>query len=47
MTEEDGILTNLLKTELASINKGIIKRRKSLAELLKKPVFEAVDLYRS
>jgi len=43
MTEEDGVLTNLLKTELSSINKGIIKRRKSLAELLKKPVFEEGD----
>jgi len=43
MPEEDGVLTNLLKTELASINRGIIKRRKSLAELLKNPVFEEGD----
>jgi len=43
MTEEDGVLTNLLKTELASINRGIIKRRKSLAELLKNPIFEEGD----
>jgi len=40
MTKEDGVLKNLLKTELASINRGIIKKRKSLAELLKNPLFE-------
>ena len=38
MTEDNGILTNLLKTELSSINKGIIKRRKSLADLIDNPV---------
>lgn len=43
MTEEDGVLKNLLKTELSSINRGILKKRKSLAELLKKPVFEEGD----
>lgn len=43
MTEKNGILTNLLKTELSSINRGIIKRRKSLAELVKNPVFEEGD----
>ena len=38
MAEDNGILTNLLKTELSSINKGIIKRRKSLKDLLNSPV---------
>jgi uncharacterized protein (UPF0216 family) len=40
MTNEDDALTNLLKTELSSVNQGIIKKRKSLAELLQNPVFE-------
>src|SRR5210317_1752221 len=40
MTNEDDALTNLLKTELASVNRGIIKKRRSLADLLKNPVFE-------
>jgi uncharacterized protein (UPF0216 family) len=40
MTSEDDVLTNLLKTELASVNRGIIKKRKSLAELLENPGFE-------
>ena len=40
MTNEDDALTNLLKTELSSVNRGIIKKRKSLAELLTNPVFE-------
>jgi len=43
MPEEDGVLKNLLKTELSSINRGIIKKRRSLAELLKEPVFEEGD----
>jgi len=40
MSNEDDVLTNLLKTELASVNRGIIKKRRSLADLLKNPVFE-------
>ena len=40
MSNEDDLLTNLLKTELASVNRGIIKKRRSLADLLKNPVFE-------
>lgn len=40
MTGEEDTLANLLKTELASVNRGIIKKRKSLADLLKNPVFE-------
>jgi len=40
MTNEDDALTNLLKTELASVNRGIIKKRRSLADLIKNPVFE-------
>ena len=43
MTEKDDPLSTLLKTELSSINRGIIKRRKSLAELVKNPVFEEGD----
>ncbi len=43
MTEKDGILTNLLKTELSSINRGIVKKRKSLAKLLKDPVLKEAD----
>ena len=40
MAKEDDVLSNVLKTELASVNRGIIKKRKSLAELLENPVFE-------
>jgi uncharacterized protein (UPF0216 family) len=40
MTNGDDALTTLLKTELASVNQGIIRKRKSLAALLKNPVFE-------
>ena len=40
MTNEDDALTNLLKTELASVNRGIIKKRRSLTDLLDNPVFE-------
>jgi len=40
MKNEDDALTHLLKTELSSVNRGIIKKRKSLAELLEKPLFE-------
>jgi len=40
MTNEDDTLTNVLKTELASVNRGIIKKRRSLADLIKNPVFE-------
>jgi uncharacterized protein (UPF0216 family) len=40
MSNEDDLLTNLLKTELASVNRGIIKKRRSLTDLLKNPVFE-------
>ena len=40
MAKEDDALTTLLKTELSSVNRGIIKKRKSLADLLKNPVFE-------
>jgi len=43
MSKEDDALTTLLKTELSSINRGIVKRRKSLADLLKNPVFEEGD----
>ena len=43
MPEENGVLKNLLKTELASINRGIVKKRKSLKELLKRPVLEEGD----
>lgn len=43
MTREDDALTTLLKTELSSVNQGIIKTRKSLADLLKNPVFEEGD----
>lgn len=43
MSKEDNALTTLLKTELSSINRGIVKRRKSLADLLKNPVFEEGD----
>ena len=43
MTKEDDALTNLLKTELSSVNRGILKKRKSLADLLKNPVFEEDD----
>lgn len=40
MTKESDPLTILLKTELSSVNRGIIKKRKSLAKLLKNPVLE-------
>ena len=40
MVDEDGVLKNLLKSELSSVNRGIIKKRKSLAKLLKDPVFK-------
>jgi len=40
MSREDDALKTLLKTELSSVNRGIIKKRKSLADLLKNPVFE-------
>ena len=40
MSNEEDVLTNLLKTEFASVNRGIIKKRRSLADLLKNPVFE-------
>ena len=40
MPNEDDALTNLLKTELAAVNRGIIKKRKSLTDLLENPVFE-------
>ena len=40
MTDENNALTNLLKTELSSVNRGIIRKRKSLAELLASPIFE-------
>ena len=40
MSREDDALTTLLKTELSSVNRGIIKKRKSLKDLLKNPVFE-------
>ena len=43
MSKEDDALTTLLKTELSSVNRGIVKRRKSLADLLKNPVFEEGD----
>ena len=43
MYKEDDPLTTLLKTELSSVNRGIVKRRKSLADLLKNPVFEEGD----
>jgi uncharacterized protein (UPF0216 family) len=43
MSEENGVLKNLLKTELASINRGIVKKRKSLEKLLKNPVLEEGD----
>ena len=43
MSKEDNALTTLLKTELSSVNRGIVKRRKSLADLLKNPVFEEGD----
>lgn len=43
MTKEDDVLTTLLKTELSSVNRGIIKKRKSLADLLCNPVFEEGD----
>ena len=43
MTNHDDALTNLLKTELSSVNQGILKKRKSLADLLKHPVFEEGD----
>jgi uncharacterized protein (UPF0216 family) len=43
MTKQDDALTNLLKTELSSVNRGILKKRKSLADLLKNPVFEEDD----
>ncbi len=43
MSKEDNALTTLLKTELSSINRGIVKRRKSLADLLENPVFEEGD----
>ncbi|MCK5256491.1 MAG: DUF61 family protein [Deltaproteobacteria bacterium] len=43
MSKEDEALTTLLKTELSSINRGIVKRRKSLADLLKNPAFEEGD----
>ena len=35
MTKQEDALTNLLKTELSSVNQGILKKRKSLADLLK------------
>lgn len=40
MSKENGPLTALLKTELSSVNRSIIKKRKSLAKLLKNPVLE-------
>ena len=40
MSNEDDVLTNLLKTELASVNRGIIKKRRSLEDLIRNPVFE-------
>jgi uncharacterized protein (UPF0216 family) len=40
MTEEKSALKNLLKMEASSINRDIIKRRKTLAKLLENPVFE-------
>lgn len=40
MTKESDPLTILLKTDLSSVNRGIIKKRKSLAKLLKNPVLE-------
>ena len=43
MTRDDDALTTLLKTELSSVNRGIIKTRKSLADLIKNPVFEEGD----
>jgi uncharacterized protein (UPF0216 family) len=43
MPEENGVLKNLLKTELSSINRGIVKKRKSLEELLENPVLEEGD----
>ena len=43
MSKEDDALTTLLKTELSSVNRGIVKRRKSLADLLKNPAFEEGD----
>ncbi len=43
MTKEDDALTTLLKTELSSVNRGIIKKRKSLTDLLRNPVFEEGD----
>ena len=43
MTKQEDSLTNLLKTELSSVNQGILKKRKSLADLLKNPVFEERD----
>ena len=43
MSDENGVLKNLLKTELASINRGIVKKRKSLEKLLENPVLEEGD----
>ena len=43
MTKQEDTLTNILKTELSSVNQGILKKRKSLADLLKHPVFEEGD----
>ena len=43
MTTQEDRLTHLLKTELSSVNQGIVKKRKSLADLLKNPVFEERD----
>ena len=40
MSNEDDVLTNLLKTELASVNRGIIKKRRSLEDLIRNPIFE-------
>jgi uncharacterized protein (UPF0216 family) len=44
MVEEKGVLKSLLKTEASSINRNIIKRRKTLAKLLENPVFEEGDI---
>lgn len=40
MVEERTFLKNLIKTEASSINRDIIKQRKTLSKLLENPVFK-------
>ena len=40
MIEKKGMLKSILKAEASSVNRNIIKRRKTLSKLLENPVFE-------